>query len=260
MYLTSWKHGPPRDPSPRLNRIPALPEKERIGVRRLERSGSDKKKDLCALLAISLLLAASSALAQESIGKPVLSAPPPPPPATAPKSPAAVPPATVSVSVDPTYVIGPEDSIKVDVWEEPNFSGSLPVRPDGKITLPLLGDIPAAGRTPMQLAADLTELLKKYITDPTGRVTVSVLAINSKRVYFYGEGIGKPGPLTLTPAMTILQAIDSAGGLSPYANKKKIYVLRDVQGKRQKILFDYTKALKTGDSFLLVPGDMIVVP
>jgi polysaccharide export outer membrane protein len=164
----------------------------------------------------------------------------------------------VNAALDPTYVIGPEDSINVNVWKEPNFTSSLPVRPDGMITLPLVGDIPAAGRTPMQLAADLTEALKKFITDPT--VTVSVLAINSKRVYFYGEGIGKPGPLTLTPAMTILQAIDSAGGLSPYANKKKIYVLRDVQGKRQKISFDYSKALKTGDSFLLLPGDMIVVP
>jgi polysaccharide export outer membrane protein len=218
-------------------------------------------KRLCAFPAISLLLVASSAFAQESIAKPVLSAPPPPaPPAAAPKSSAAVPPATVNVAVDATYVIGPQDSINVDVWEEPKFSGSLTVRPDGMITLPLLGDIPAAGRTPTQLAADLTVLLKKYITDPEGRVTVSVLGINSKRVYFYGEGIGKPGPLNLTPAMTILQAIDSAGGLGPYANKKKIYVLRNVQGKQQKIFFDYSKALKTGDSFLLVPGDMIVVP
>ncbi len=214
---------------------------------------------LCARLAISLLVAVSSAYAQESIAKPVLSAPPPtPPPAASTRSPASVPPATVNAALDPTYVIGPEDSINVNVWKEPNFTSSLPVRPDGMITLPLVGDIPAAGRTPMQLAADLTEALKKFITDPT--VTVSVLAINSKRVYFYGEGIGKPGPLTLTPAMTILQAIDSAGGLSPYANKKKIYVLRDVQGKRQKISFDYSKALKTGDSFLLLPGDMIVVP
>lgn len=257
MYLTLWKHSPRGGVSSHLDRIPVPPASE--NVRRLKRIGSDMKNDLCALLSISLLLAGPPMFAQESIGKPILSAPPPPPPvAIAPKSPDAVPPAKVNVAVDPTYVIGPEDSINVNVWKEPNFTSSLPVRPDGMITLPLLGDIPAAGRTPAQLAADLTELLKKYITDPN--VTVSVLAINSKRVYFYGEGIGKPGPLTLTPAMTILQAIDSAGGLSAYANKKKIYVLRDVQGKRQRIPFDYGKALKTGDSFLLLPGDMIVVP
>ena len=125
------------------------------------------------------------------------------------------------------------------------------------ITLQLVGDVPAAGRTPMQLAEDLTERLKKFITDPT--VTVTILAVSSKLVYFYGE-IGHPGPLALTPAMTILQAVDTAGGLTPYAKKNKIYILRGEAGKKQKILFDYKKAIKSGDSITLIPGDEIFVP
>jgi polysaccharide biosynthesis/export protein len=213
-----------------------------------------------ALLSILLLLPYSQGRAQQPGTKPVLSAAPQPAPvpepATSPASPATSP-VTGPVAVDPSYIIGPEDSIQISVWKEPNFSASLPVRPDGMITLPLVEDVPAAGRTPMQLKADLTERLKKFITDPT--VTVTVLAVNSKRVYFYGE-IGHPGPLALTPAMTILQAIDTAGGLTPYANKRKIYVLRGEQGKKQKILFDYKKAIKSGDSITLLPGDEIFVP
>jgi polysaccharide export outer membrane protein len=127
------------------------------------------------------------------------------------------------------------------------------------ITLPLLGDIPAAGLTPSQLATNLTERLKKYITDPT--VNVSVLQVNSRRIYFYGE-VNRPGPMPLAPAMTILQAIDTAGGLTPYAHKKKIYILRGESGKQQKLFFDYSKAIKSGDmqGITLLPGDSIVVP
>jgi polysaccharide export outer membrane protein len=212
----------------------------------------------CALLSILLLLPYNSGRAQQPGSKPVLSAAPAPPPAAPPASPAASPGTGAgAMAVDPTYIIGPEDSLQINVWKEPNFSASLPVTPDGMITIPLVGDVPAAGRTRAQLTADLTERLKKFITDPT--VTVSVLAVNSKRVYFYGE-VGHAGPLTLTPAMTILQAIDTAGGLTPYANKKKIYIMRGEQGKKQKILFDYKKAIKSGDSITLLPGDEIFVP
>jgi polysaccharide export outer membrane protein len=212
----------------------------------------------CSLLStfILVLLTSPLAFAQESIAKPVLSAPPPP--AAPPKVPAPVTPSTrPNVPVDPTYVIGPEDSINVNVWKEPNFTNTYFVRPDGVITLPLVGDVMAAGRTTMQLKADITEVLAKELTDPT--VTVSIVSINSKRVYFYGE-VGRAGPLTLTPAMTLLQAIDTVGGLSPYAKKKKIYILRGEEGKRQRIFFDYTKAIKTGNSITLLPGDEIFVP
>jgi polysaccharide export outer membrane protein len=208
------------------------------------------------LLSVSLILAYSPGFTQQPAGKPVLSADPALPP-TAPAPAASVP--AGPVAVDPNYVIGPDDSLKINVWNEPKFSDSLPVRPDGMITLPLVGDIRAAGRTPMQLGADITEILKKEITDPS--VTVSILMINSKRIYFFGEVV-KPGPMPLTPAMTILQAIDTAGGLTAFASKKKIYILRGEPGKQQKILFDYTKAIKTGNmqGIILMAGDTIVVP
>jgi polysaccharide export outer membrane protein len=166
-------------------------------------------------------------------------------------------PAPLTVSAN--YIIGADDSIKVDVWKEPNLSATLPVRPDGRISLPLVGDVSAAGLTPMQMAAEITDRLKKFVTDPV--VGVTVLAVNSRRIFMIGE-IGRAGPLFLTPGMTVLQAISTAGGLTPYANGKEIYILRGDPGKQQKIPFDYTKALKEGDmqGVSLQPGDTIVVP
>ena len=130
--------------------------------------------------------------------------------------------------------------------------------PDGKISLPLINDIPAAGYTPEQLGADITARLTKFVTDPV--VDVSVLAVNSKRVFLVGE-VEHAGPMAITPGMTILQAIASAG-LTPYANKTHIYILRGDPVHQQKVMFDYKKALKKGDmqGVSLVPGDTIVVP
>ncbi len=204
---------------------------------------------------ILILPTAAMSVAQQTAGKPVLSAQPTPEPATPAQAPAPAGPPAISGN----YVIGPEDSLQVTVWKEANLSATLPVRPDAKISLPLVGDITAAGFTPMQLAADITTRLKQFVTDPV--VDVSVLAVNSKHVFLIGE-VGHVGPLAITPGMTILQAIATAGGLTPYANKKKIYILRGDPGKQQKISFDYTKALKKGDmqGVSLVPGDTIVVP
>ncbi len=126
------------------------------------------------------------------------------------------------------------------------------------ISLALVGDLQAAGRTPMQLADDIAVKLKKYIQDPV--VTVVVMAVNSQRIFMVGE-VGHVGPIMLTPGMTALQAIATAGGLSPYANSKKIYILRNEDGKQQKIPFNYKQAVKgenQGPS--LKPGDTIVVP
>jgi polysaccharide biosynthesis/export protein len=206
----------------------------------------------CMLLSVLLPLAFSPAFAQQSAGKPVLSADPAPTPAPAAIAPA--PPAG-PVTVDPSYVIGPDDSLQITVWNEPKLSTSLPVRPDGMITIPDIGDIAAAGHTPMQLAAELTVQLKKLVIDPT--VTVSVLQVNSKRIYLLGE-ITHVGPIPITPGMTILQAIATAGGPTPYANSKHIYILRG----EKKIFFDYKKAAKTGDlqGIALMPGDTIMVP
>jgi polysaccharide biosynthesis/export protein len=158
-----------------------------------------------------------------------------------------------------TYIIGAEDALQVTVWKEPTLSGAFPVRPDGMISLGLVGDVPAAGLTPMQLGLNITERLKKYIQDPS--VSVVVTAVNSQRIFMIGE-VGRVGPLALTPGMTPLQAISAAGGLTTFANSKHIYILRGPQGKQVKIPFNYKLALK-GDSTQLIslqPGDTVVVP
>jgi polysaccharide biosynthesis/export protein len=157
------------------------------------------------------------------------------------------------------YVIGADDTLHVSVWKEPDLTATLPVRPDGKISLPLLNDVTAAGLTPMQLANSLTEKLKKYLADP--RVTVVVTAMNSQRIYATGEVL-HTGAMNLLPNMTILQALSSAG-FTQFANTKGIYVLRTVNGKQQKISVNYKQLIK-GDAIdqniILKPGDTIVVP
>jgi polysaccharide export outer membrane protein len=127
------------------------------------------------------------------------------------------------------------------------------------ISLTLIGDVQAAGLTPMQLTASLTEKLKKYIQDPI--VAVVVTGVNSKRIFVVGE-VGHVGPMAMSPNMTPLQAIATAGGLTPFAKSGKIYILRGDPGKQKQIPFDYKKALK-GDpkqQIALQPGDTIVVP
>jgi polysaccharide export outer membrane protein len=166
------------------------------------------------------------------------------------------PPAAVS---DSTYKIGPDDTLHISVWKETDLTNTLPVRADGMISLPLLNDVQAAGLTPMQLAASLTEKLKKYLADP--RVTVVVTAMNSQRVYVIGEVL-HTGAMNLLPGMTVLQALATAG-FTQFANTKGIYVLRSENGKQQKMPVNY-KALIKGDSMgqniALKPGDTIVVP
>lgn len=188
------------------------------------------------------------------------------PPASTLKSVPSVPapgPSSASASgstVDNSrYIIGADDNLQITVWREPSLSGVLPVRPDGMISLVLIGDLKAAGRTPTQLSTDISDRLKKYIQDPS--VTVAVTAVNSQRIYMVGE-VGHVGPVPMTPAMTPLQAISAAGGPTPYANLKHIYILRGPNPKQQKIPFNYKQALK-GDNrqnITLQAGDTIVVP
>jgi len=145
------------------------------------------------------------------------------------------------------------------VWREADLTATLPVRPDGKISLPLLNDVQASGLTPQQLANSVTEKLKKYIADP--RVTVVVTQINSKRIYMVGE-VFHPGPMPMIANMTVLQALSSAG-LNQFANTKRIYVLRTENGKQQKLPVNYRKLVKgeqIEQNYLLQPGDEIVVP
>ncbi len=157
------------------------------------------------------------------------------------------------------YVIGPQDVLHIAVWKETDLTATLPVRPDGKISLPLLNDVQAAGLTPRQLADSVTDKLKKYIADP--RVTVVVTEINSKRVYLVGEVL-HAGATPMLPNMTVLQALSSAG-LNQFANTKGIYVLRTENGKQQKLPVNYRKLVKgeqIEQNYLLQPGDTIVVP
>jgi polysaccharide export outer membrane protein len=174
----------------------------------------------------------------------------------APQTPTA--PASATTATD-SYVIGASDVLTVTVWREPTFSGSVLVRPDGMISLSLLGDIPAAGNTPLQLANAISERLKKFIQDP--QVSVVLTQINSKKIFLLGE-VTKKGPVDMTPGMTLLEAIASGGGLTDFANTRKIYVLRNTAGKQEKIPVQYKDALKGKGEFniLLQPGDTIVVP
>jgi polysaccharide export outer membrane protein len=164
----------------------------------------------------------------------------------------------VSATADAGYRIGPQDVLRVDVWKETEISRSVPVRPDGKISLPLLNDVQAAGLTAMELANSITEGLKKFINSP--QVTVTVTEINSRRVYVTGE-VMRPGAYPLLPNMTALQALTTGGGFTQFANLKKIYVLRNENGKQVKHPFNYKDVVNgKADDFPLRPGDTIVVP
>jgi len=159
----------------------------------------------------------------------------------------------------PSYLIGADDVLLVSVWKEPDLTMTVPVRPDGNISLPLLNDVPAAGLSPRQLAASITEKLKKYVADP--RVTVIVTQINSQKVYVTGEVL-HTGAIQLLPHMTVLQALADAG-FTQFANTKGIYVLREDGGQQQKIRVNYKRLVKgqaIDQNILLKPGDTIVVP
>ena len=161
---------------------------------------------------------------------------------------------------DPSYIIGPQDVLDINVWKEAELTRVVPVRPDGRISLPLLNDIQAAGLTPGQLAAQITEGLKKFVTNP--QVTVIVSQINSQRVYILGEA-ARPGAYPLLPRMTVLQALSSAGGFTMFANMKKIYVLRQEGGKQEKFPFNYKDVIDgkhSEQNITLKAGDQIVVP
>lgn len=161
---------------------------------------------------------------------------------------------------DPNYIIGAQDVLDISVWKETELTRIIPVRPDGKISLPLLNDVQAAGLTPTQLAAQLTESLKKFVTNP--QVTVIVSQINSQRVYILGE-VTRPGAYPILPGMTILQALSSAGGFTQFAKMKSIYLLRDVGGKQEKYMFNYKDVIggkHLEQNLPLKAGDTVVVP
>ena len=174
-------------------------------------------------------------------------------------APAAAVPGTVAVSSD--YVIGPEDMLQISVWKNDAISRQLPVRPDGKISLPLLHDIQAAGLTPMQLRDKLAAALAEFMPNP--EVAVTVLDVRSYRISVLGE-VQRPGVLQLKASTTILEAIALAGGFRDFASPSKIVIFRkDEQGNTQKIRFNYNRAVgNSGDqqNVTLITGDVVVVP
>jgi len=165
-----------------------------------------------------------------------------------------------SATDDPNYVIGPQDVLDISVWKEPELSRPVPVRPDGKISLPLLNDVQAAGLTPSRLTAQLTTSLGKFVTSP--QVTVIVTQVSSQRIYILGE-VSRAGAFVLLPGMTILQALANAGGLTQFANSKKIYVMRQEGGKQEKFFFNYKDVIagrRTDQNIVLKSGDTVYVP
>ncbi|HLI84505.1 MAG TPA: polysaccharide biosynthesis/export family protein [Bryobacteraceae bacterium] len=161
----------------------------------------------------------------------------------------------------PEYQIGEGDVLQISVWGEPSASvPSVVVRPDGKISMPLLKDVPVAGLTPAQAEALITKRLADIIK--AANVTVIVAQINSKKVYVLGA-VKKEEPIAYTYRMTVMQALSEAGGLTDYARRKKIYVMRIENGKQVRLPFDYDAVVKGEHmemNIALLPGDTIVVP
>lgn len=164
-------------------------------------------------------------------------------------------------AVDSSFVIGPDDVLQVLYWRDKDTSAEVMVRPDGKITLPLLNDVQAAGLTPDQLREAIQKASEKYFQDPN--VSVVVKSVNSRKVYVTGA-VGKPGPYSLTSRTTVLQMIAQAGGLGDFAKKDKIAVLRtDATGQTQRYPFNYKQVIegkKLDQNIELQPGDTIIVP
>jgi polysaccharide biosynthesis/export protein len=168
--------------------------------------------------------------------------------------------ATVTAPEQENYLLGPEDSIEVSVWKEPELTKTLVVRPDGKISYPLLGDLQAAGRTVKQLQSEIQNRLQKYVTDVN--VTVILVKAQYYKIYVTGK-VNKPGEFQVGQAPTVMQAITMAGGLTPYASPRNILVLRKIGGGEEVFYFDY-KEVSRGESLAqdrsLLPGDVVVVP
>ena len=169
---------------------------------------------------------------------------------------------TGGVAHDDSYVIGASDVLAINVWKEPDVSRVIPVRSDGRISLPLAGELQAAGETPKQLEQEISKRLASYISEP--EVTVIVQEVKSVKFNIVGDGIARPGSYELTPPMSVLDAIAMAGGLKDFAKKTKIYVLRVApDGTSTRLPFNYkevTKGEKLSQNVELKQRDTIVVP
>jgi polysaccharide export outer membrane protein len=166
-------------------------------------------------------------------------------------------PAAKALPVDTkTFVIGAEDVLAIRVWREPELSGTYTVRPDGKISIPLVNEVQAAGLTPEQLSASITQSLTRYINRP--EVSTAVQQVNSRKYYIQGE-VQRPGAYPLVVPTTVLEALVNAGGFREFANTKKIIILRNGKERLTFNFKDVTKGKNTHQNILLQPGDQIIV-
>ena len=168
------------------------------------------------------------------------------------------PSAASKSKIQEPYIVGVADSLLISVWKEPDFSGPVVVRPDGIITVPVVGDIHVAGMTTLQVQDVLTEKLKAVVTEP--QVTVVVREIKSRKVYLVGK-VGRPGTVLLGGHETVLQIIAEAGGPGQFSKPEKMYVLRTVGGHQKRIPFNYKKVIAgVAPDLELEVDDVVVVP
>ncbi len=212
----------------------------------------------CAV-ALALAVAIPAGAQQQQAVPPATPSAPAPAPTPAPAvTPAPGVPAGVDLPAG--YVVGPEDVLTIIVWREKDLSNDVTVRPDGRITLPLINDVVAQGLTPDQLRNQLKAQFDKYVEDSS--VSVVVKQINSRKVFITGM-VGKPGSYPLTSTVTVLQLISMAGGLNEFARGKEIVVMRTEDGKQKAMKFNYEdvrKGRKLQQNIELRPGDTVLVP
>lgn len=223
------------------------------------RSKNTDRPRVC--LALLAMLVAVPTFAQ---GQKPAQAPQPAPAVTAPPMPAAAAAAAAPRATDPVvppgYIIGTDDLLSIVYWKDKDMSADAQVRPDGRIALPLINEVQAAGLTPDQLREKILEESKKYMEDAS--ITVVVRQINSRKVFITGE-VNKPGPYPLTSAITVMQLIAQAGGLREYADSKKIIIMRNERGQQVSLKFNYkevTSGKQLQQNIQLKPGDTVVVP
>jgi len=211
------------------------------------RSGLTRRMAICAVL----MLVPASVFAQSGSGADSGAANSA---KTAPAAPTAAKPH------DATFIIGNDDVLAINVWKEPDISRSIPVRSDGKISLPLVGEVQAAGLTPLKLEKDIADKLKNYISEP--EVTVMVQQVNSQKFNILGQ-VTKPGTYVIANSPTVLDAIALAGGFRDFAKKKSIYVLRHSASGESRLPFNYkdvSQGKNMEQNIKLQPGDTIIVP
>jgi polysaccharide biosynthesis/export protein len=207
-------------------------------------------RSITVLLAASLLVSASGVHAQGQK------------PAAAGPAPAARPGVSVPAAALPAdYVIGEEDVLGVLFWREADMSGDVTVRPDGRITLPLIGEVVASGKTPEALRTEIQEAAIKFLSDPN--VTLLIRQLNSRKAYITGE-VQNPGAFPLNGPRTVMQLISLAGGLTEFADAENITVMRtDKKGASQALKFNYkdvAKGRRLEQNVVLQPGDTVIVP